>query len=292
MGYHCDWPTGRGKARRLNCGIESDRSQMAEEMNPGDSSRSFQHDRPVAVIDLETTGTNITTDRVVQVAVLKLATDGSEQEFETLVNPQIDIPAAATRVHGISNADVQGKPTFLELAPTLLGLLSGCDLVGFNLSRFDLPLLQVEFQRAGQSFTLDGRSVIDVMTIFHARERRDLSAAVKFYCGYDHKEAHSALGDVRATRDVLESQLQRYVDLPTTCEQLAAFCNEINPSTFLDSGCWFQTKNGQVVFAKGQKHNGELLLAVAAGDRPYLEWIVALDDVPSDTKEVIQKALR
>jgi DNA polymerase-3 subunit epsilon len=261
-------------------------------MKPSNRSRRFQHERPVAFIDLETTGTNIATDRVVQIAVLKLASDGPDQEFHTLVNPQIDIPADATRVHGITNADVYGKPTFRELAPTLLELLCGCDLVGFNLSRFDLPLLQAEFRRAGNLFPLDGRSIIDVMTIFHAKEPRDLSAAVKFYCGYEHREAHSALGDVRATRAVLESQLQMYEDLPTTPEQLAAFCSDIRPSIFLDSGCWFHMKNGQVVFAKGKKHNGERLQSVAAEDLSYLEWILALDDVPDDTKEVIRKALR
>lgn len=261
-------------------------------MNTGNESRRFQHERPVAIIDLETTGTNIATDRVVQVAVLKIDADGSEQEFQALVNPEIDIPADATRVHGITNADVHGKPTFCELAPALLGLLSGCDLVGFNLSRFDLPLLQAEFQRTGHCFSLDDRSVIDVMTIFHAKERRDLSAAVKFYCGHEHKEAHSALGDVRATRDVLESQLERYEDLPTTSERLAAFCSEISPSAFLDSGCWFQKKNGQVVFAKGKRHNGERLQAVAAEDPGYLGWILALDDVPDDTKKVVGKALK
>jgi DNA polymerase-3 subunit epsilon len=261
-------------------------------MNLVNSSRRFQHERPVAIIDLETTGTNVATDRVVQVAVLKLEADGSEQEFQTLVNPQIDIPADATRVHGISDADVQGKPTFRELAPTLLELLSGCDVVGFNLSRFDLPLLQAEFRRTEHSFSLDGRSVIDVMTIFHAKEPRDLSAAVKFYCGYEHKEAHSALGDVRATRDVLESQLQMYADLPTSSEQLAEFCSDIRPSTFLDSGCWFQMRNGQVVFAKGKKHNGRQLQAVAAEDPSYLKWIMGLDDLPNDTKEVIQKVMR
>ena len=261
-------------------------------MIPTNSSRRFQHERPVAIVDLETTGTNIASDRVVQVAVLKLDTDGSEQEFQTLVNPQVDIPADATRVHGISNADVQGKPTFGELAPTLVELLAGCDLVGFNLSQFDLPLLQAEFRRTDHTFSLDGRSVIDVMTIFHAKEPRDLSAAVRFYCGYEHTEAHSALGDVRATRDVLESQLRMYEDLPTTSEQLAEFCNDIRPSTFLDSGCWFQTKNGHVVFAKGKKHNGKRLQAVAAEDPSYLKWILGLDDLPNDTKEVIQKALR
>jgi len=154
-------------------------------MNPDNSSRRFQHERTAATIDLETTGTNIATERIVQVAVLKLDADGSEQEFQALVNPKIDIPADVTRVHGISNADVQGEPTFRELAPTLLELLSGCDLVGFNLSRFDRPLLQAEFRRADRSFSLDGRSVIDVMTIFHAKEARDLSAAVRFYCGYE-----------------------------------------------------------------------------------------------------------
>ena len=260
-------------------------------MSSSTSSRRLQHERPVAILDLETTGTNIGTDRVVQIAVLKLRVDGSEQEFVALVNPQIDIPPDATRVHGIFNADVQGKPIFRDLAANLLDLLSGCDLVGFNLSRFDLPLLRAEFQRAGFSFSLDGRSVIDVMTIFHAKEPRDLSAAVKFYCGYEHKEAHSALGDVRATRDVLESQLKMYEDLPTTSKQLAAFCNDIRPSIFLDSGCWFQSKNGQVVFAKGN-NNGKHLQAVAAEDPSYLTWILGLKDVPGDTKELIQKAMR
>jgi len=261
-------------------------------MEPSHGSRSFRHDRPVAVIDLETTGTDINRDRVVQVAVLTLNADGSELEFESLVNPEIEIPAEATRVHGISSADIQGKPTFHDLAPALLQLLSGCDLVGFNLARFDLPMLQAEFRRAGHCFSLDGRSVIDVMTIFHAKVRRDFSAAVKFYCGRDHKDAHSALGDVRATRDVLQSQLQRYEDLPTTSEELAAFCNELRPSMFLDTGFWFQSRNGETVFAKGKKHNGKRLLAVAAEDPSYLRWILGLDDLPNDTKEVIQNALR
>ncbi len=152
--------------------------------------------RPLAFIDLETTGTDVQTDRIVEIGVLKVFPDGRKDARCRRINPGIPIPESATAIHGITDSDVAGEPTFEVVALRLLKFLDGCDLCGFNLKRFDLKLLIAEFNRIGCDFPRDGRSIIDPLEIYHDRERRDLSTAVQFYCGRDHEGAHCASADV------------------------------------------------------------------------------------------------
>lgn len=172
--------------------------------------RGLRLRRPLAVLDLETTGTNPSQDRIVEISILRLSLNGSEELLGRRVNPQVPIPAEATAVHGISDADVAGEPTFSELAVEIAAFLKDCDIAGFNVIRFDLPMLGAEFQRVGVDFSREGRSVVDAMTIFHQKEPRDLAGASMFYLGRDMVDAHSSESDARTTLDVLAAQLERY----------------------------------------------------------------------------------
>ena len=251
--------------------------------------RSLRLSRPLAFFDLETTGTDIGQDRIVEIAVLKLLPDGTEEIFQSLINPGIEIPPSATEIHGISDADVRAKPQFAQIADRLTKFLEGCDLAGFNVMRFDLPLLKSEFSRAGMGWPEQEVRVVDAHIVYQEKERRDLTAAVKYYCGEEHSEAHSALADARATRRVLEAQVHRYPDLPNTVDGLDSFCKEARPTRFVDSGYWFSSKDGVLTFNKSQ-YRGEALSQVARADPGFLEWMLSTD-APADTKELVRKAL-
>jgi DNA polymerase-3 subunit epsilon len=251
--------------------------------------RCLRLKRPIVFFDLETTGTDIAEDRIVEIAALRVNPDGTEKVFHTRVKPVIRIPDSAIGVHGISNADVRRKPTFLQIAKDLARHLKGCDLAGFNLKRFDVPMLQAEFKRAKMIWPKHDVCLIDCQVVFHCKEPRNLAAALKFYCGSEHDDVHSALADARATRAVLEAQIQRYSDLPSDVEGLDNFCEEARPSKFSDSGCWFLLKERDLIFAKG-KHRGKPLAEVAETHPDYLEWMLS-EDFPEDTKELIGKAL-
>jgi DNA polymerase III subunit epsilon len=245
--------------------------------------------RPLAFFDLETTGTDVGQDRIVEIAVVKLLPDRTETMFQSLVNPGIPIPPSATEVHGIRDADVHAKPTFAQIAAGLAGFLDGCDLAGFNVMRFDFPLLKAEFNRAGMDWPEQEPRVIDAHVVYQEKERRDLAAAVKFYCGVEHSDAHSALSDARATRMVLEAQIRHYSDLPNRVEGLDGFCKEARLNRFADSGYWFSNKDGVLTFSKS-RHRGDSLMEVARTDLGFLEWMLSID-VPADTKEVVRRAL-
>jgi DNA polymerase-3 subunit epsilon len=245
--------------------------------------------RPLAFFDLETTGIDVATDRIVEIAVIKVLPDGTEETLHTLINPGVPIPASATEVHGICDRDVQGKPTFGEMAERLTRFLDGCDLAGFNVMRFDLPLLKAEFRRAGLAWSEGNHKLVDAHVVYQEKERRDLTAAVEFYCGEEHADAHSALADARATRKVLEAQVCRYPDLPSSVEGLDAFCKEARPNRFADSGYWFAIKDGVLLFNKSQ-NRGKPLLEVAKADPSFLSWMLSID-VPDDTKEIVRNAL-
>lgn len=219
--------------------------------------------RPLAFFDLETTGTDVAQDRIVEIAVVKLLPDRAEETFQSLVNPGIPIPLSATEIHGIRDADVQAKPTFALIASGLARFLEGCDLAGFNVMRFDFPLLKAEFNRSGMTWPEQEPRVIDAHVVYQEKERRDLAAAVKFYCGVEHSNAHSALSDARATRRVLEAQIRQYLDLPNSVEGLDGFCKEARPNKFADSGYWFSNKDGVLTFNKSQQHRGHSLVEVA-----------------------------
>ncbi|MFV0378399.1 MAG: exonuclease domain-containing protein [Mangrovibacterium sp.] len=172
----------------------------------------LQLQKPLIFIDLETTGLNIATDRIVEFALIKINPDGSEETNELRINPEMPIPEQASRVHGIYDADVAGAPTFKEVAAGLASFMEGCDFAGFNSNRFDIPLLAEEFLRADVAVELKKRRFVDVQAIFHKMEKRTLAAAYKFYCQKELIDAHSALADTRATLEVLEAQLDMYRD--------------------------------------------------------------------------------
>lgn len=246
-------------------------------------------DRPLAFFDLETTGIDPATDRIVEISVLRVETDGSEEIRTRRINPERPIPAAATAVHGISDADVRDAPTFREIARGLHAFLEGADLAGYNVSRFDAPLLAREFADCGFDLRLADRRIVDAMTIYHRKERRDLSAACKFYLDRPLDGAHSAEVDVRATADILDAQLERYSDLPTTVGELEAWCRG-GRTDGVDSSGKFIWRGGEAVFSFG-KHQGEALRHVAGESPDYLEWILQ-SDFPPDTKALVADALR
>lgn len=168
---------------------------------------------PIVFLDLETTGINIVTDRIVEIALLKINRDGSEDEMVLRINPEMPIPEESTAIHGITDEDVKDEPTFKEVAKNLAKFLEGCDLAGFNSNRFDIPLLAEEFLRAEVDIDFKKRKFIDVQAIFHKMEKRTLAAALKFYCQKELEDAHSAQADTRATYDVLKAQLEMYKDV-------------------------------------------------------------------------------
>ncbi len=222
--------------------------------------------RPLAVIDLESTGTDPAVDRVIEVAVLTLAPDGTDDLFVTRVNPGRPIPAAATAVHGIGDTDVRDAPTFATLAPDLARRLAECDLAGFGITGFDLPLLAAEFARAGLPFPLAGRAVLDALTVYRRHEARTLATAVAFYLGRDHPHAHAAGADATAAAAVLDAQVGRY-GLPPSPADLHAALVEVDVA-----GKFRRGPGGEVVFAFG-KHAGRPLADVVRTDPDYLAWM-------------------
>jgi DNA polymerase-3 subunit epsilon len=249
--------------------------------------RNLALQRPLAILDLETTGIDLKNDRIVEISVLTVRPNGSSEQHTERLNPGIPIPTEVAAIHGITDADVAGAPRFAERADFLLGLLEGCDLCGYNIKRFDLPLLHQEFLRAGRTLSLEGRAILDPQEIFHTREPRDLSAAVKFYTGAVHDTKHEAAGDVLATAAVLDAMLERYKDLPRDVPGLfAAFKT---PGT-LDSGGFFAKVLGEVRFVKG-KYRGEPLASVALRKPDYLEWMLR-EIVFPDTQALVREALR
>jgi DNA polymerase III subunit epsilon len=245
-------------------------------------------ERPLAVLDLETTGTDPKIDRIVEVSVLKLVPGGEPDHRTRRVNPGVPIPPEATAVHGISDDDVADMPTFRAIAPGLARYLDGCDLCGFNILKYDLRLLAAEYNRAGVPFPVAGRKVIDACHIFHQRERRDLSAAYKFYCGKEHEGAHGAAADVLATLAILDAQVSRYDDLPRTVDGLHEHCTD--PKALDLSGMFGRCEEGTVVFIKG-KYKGRSLEDIARTKPDYLQWMLR-DDYFDDTKSIASEALK
>jgi DNA polymerase-3 subunit epsilon len=246
-------------------------------------------DRPIAFFDLETTGTDPATDRIVELSVLRIDPGGDRATKTRRLNPERPIPPEATAIHGIRDEDVRDEPTFRMIARGFLDFLGESDLAGFNVLRFDVPLLDRELRDCGLDLGLTRRRIVDAMTIYHRMERRDLSAAVRFYLGRQHEGAHGAEADVLAVVDVLEAQLARYEDLPRSVEELAAWCDPTPPGA-LDRAGKFVWKDGRAVFAFG-KFQGRTLEAVARDKPDYLEWITR-SDFPDDARELARRALR
>ncbi|MBL7076727.1 MAG: 3'-5' exonuclease [Kiritimatiellae bacterium] len=246
-------------------------------------------DRPLAFFDLETTGINVRTDRIVEIAVVKVLPGGEYETIDERINPTVPIPPETTAIHGITDADVANCPTFAERAQHYLDFLEGCDLAGYNLNRFDVPLLAEEFLRVGMTFEAEGRRIVDAQTIFHKREPRDLSAALRFYCGeMEFENAHSAEADVMATIRVVEGQLDRYGDLPHDVAGLDDFCSRKQPD-WADRTGRLKWANNEVVLNFGKK-KGTSLRYVIDNEPSFIKWMLR-SDFPRDTLNIVERAM-
>jgi DNA polymerase-3 subunit epsilon len=239
-------------------------------------------ERPIVFFDLETTGVNASIDRVVELYAVKVAIDGSQHELHYLINPTIPIPPAATAIHNITDEMVIDKPTFAEIADELAAFFIDCDLGGYNIKRFDVPMLMQEFYRC-KKYPINFAEVklVDAMGIFYNKEKRDLSAAVKFYCGKEHDNAHSAKADVLATIDILKQQLLRYEDLESNTAFLHDYLSSGNQVDL--GGKFIRDGAGDIVFNFG-KHKGEQ----ACNHADYLKWMLD-GDFSIDTKMVANR---
>lgn len=246
-------------------------------------------DRPLAIFDIEATGTHPQQDRIVDLAVTWLHPGKKAHTSRSWrVNPVIPIPPEATRIHGIRNEDVSGCPRFCDIAAEVASALDGCDLGGFNLIRFDIPMLAEEFRRSNVFFDVSGRRIVDAQRIFHMKEPRDLTAALAFYCGEFHLNAHGAQADVDATVRVIEAQLKRYTDLPLDMDNLNQLCNPRDPS-WVDQSGRLRWSNGEIVLNFGKK-KGTSLRALISEDRSFIKWMLR-SDFPGDVKTVIEDAI-
>lgn len=239
--------------------------------------------RPLVFFDLETTGTSITHDRIVEISYIKVFPDGTLEEKSRRINPEMHIPEASTAIHHITDDDVRDAPTFRQIAVSLNEQLADCDIAGYNSNKFDVPLLVEEFARAGINFQVAGRRFVDVQNIFHKMEQRTLVAAYKFYCGKDLTDAHSALADTRATYEVLLGQLDRYDTLENDVDKLAEF-SRAGRGVDLAARVVLNDKD-EPVFNFG-KHKGKPVKEVFRSERSFYSWIMQ-GDFPKNTKDVL-----
>jgi DNA polymerase-3 subunit epsilon len=239
--------------------------------------------KPLVILDLETTGVNIATDRIVEFSALKVSPGGAEEWLTMRLNPGIPISAEATRVHGITDADVANEPHFKDVAKRIAAFLEGCDLAGFNSMKFDIPILSEEFLRVNVDFNPARHRYVDVQVIFHKKEQRTLSAAYRFYCNLELENAHSSKADTAATYEILKAQLDRYPDLENDIDKLSAF-SAFNNNADLAGRIVFN-EQGQEVFNFG-KHKGKPVEQVFKEEPSYYSWMMN-GDFPLNTKQVI-----
>ena len=246
----------------------------------------LQLDKPLIIFDLETTGTNITSDRIVEIAMIKIYPDYSEEEYCKRVNPGIPIPPEITEIHGISNEDIANSPRFEEIAEEVLNFIADGDLGGYNSNKFDIPVLAEELMRAGLAVDFSIRKFVDVQNIFHKMEQRTLAAAYQFYCNKSIENAHSALYDAKATWEVLKAQLDRYTDLSEKVDELSKF-STVGNFTLLDfAGRIAKNEKGEAIYNFG-KHKGKSVREVNKIEPGYYGWMLDAD-FPLYTKQVLR----
>ena len=238
---------------------------------------------PLVFFDLETTGIDIVHDRIVEISMVKVMPNGDEIVKTRRINPGMPIPPESTAIHGITDDDVKDCPTFKEIAKSLAAQIEGCDLAGFNSNRFDIPMLAEEFLRAGVDVNLGRRKFVDVQTIFHKKEQRNLTAAYKFYCQKDLENAHSAEADTMATYEVLKAQLDRYPDLENDINFLSQY-SSFNKSVDF-AGRMVYNEQGKEVINFG-KYKGRLVEEVLKNDPGYYGWMMN-GDFPLNTKQML-----
>jgi len=252
--------------------------------------KNLKLERPIAFIDVETTGLKPFSDRIVELSILKVHPDGSEEYKSHRVNPGMLIPAEATAIHGITDADVAKESAFRQYAKSVCDFLEGCDIAGFNVIKFDLPFLEAEFARANIDFSRKGRFLVDSQIIYHQREPRDLQAAYRKYCGKEMENAHRAEEDAKATAEILDGQLEMHQDLPRDVLGLCTLCYRVQEN-YIDTDGKFIWVDGKAVCNFGKKHMGRKLQDIAMEDPTYLIWIAGAD-FSSQVKEIAAKALQ
>ena len=250
------------------------------------STMKLQLTRPIAFIDLETTGVTVSTDRIVEIAIVKISPDGTKVVKRKLVNPLMPIPAGSTAVHGISDEMVKEAPSFKQIANEVKQFLESCDLGGYNSNRFDIPMLIEEFLRAGIEFSIEGIKLVDVQKVFHMMEQRTLTAAYKFYCNKQLEDAHTAEADATATWEVLEAQLEKYPNLGNTVASIVKFTGE---DQIVDFARRFVIENGVEVFNFG-KHKGKPVTQVLKEEPQYYDWMMK-GDFALHTKQKLTEIL-
>jgi len=242
--------------------------------------------RPLAFIDLETTGINLGSDRIVEIGMIKILPDGNRSAKRKLLNPEMAIPQASADIHGITNEMVKDAPTFKQAAGDIRQFLDNCDLSGYNSNRFDIPMLMEEFLRAEVEFDMKGRKLVDVQKVFHMMEQRTLTAAYKFYCQKDLEGAHSAEADARATMEILEAQVLRYPQIGNTIDSIIKFTGE---EIIVDFARRFIMDKGVEIFNFG-KHKGRPVTDVLKAEPQYYDWMMR-GDFPLHTKQKLTEIL-
>ncbi len=251
--------------------------------------KNLELDRPIAFLDVETTGLSVSADRIIEMSILKVEPDGSREQKTRRFNPGRPIGSQATEVHGITDQDVADEPEFRQVAAGLRNYLEGCDIAGFGVARFDLPLLEAEFRRARVEFSREGRRVIDTMVIYHSLEPRDLSAAYAKYCGKEMERPHAAENDARAAAEILDAQLAQHPNLPQTAAALHRFCNP-DQDSWIDPDGRLALSDSEVTINFGQ-HKGETLREVAEMEPDYLRWVLD-QDFSNQVRAIVAAALR
>ena len=239
--------------------------------------------KPLCFFDLETTGTDVSKDRIIEIAIIKVNIDGSRESLEIRLNPGIPIPPESSLIHGITDEMVANEPKFKDKARNIYNFLKGCDLAGFNSDRFDIPLLVEELLRADLDFDFKNTKTIDVQNIFHKMEERTLSAALKFYCDKELTDAHTAIADANATLDVLLAQLDRYSELEPNVDFLNDFSTRKKTADF--AGFLIYNKDDEICFGFG-KHKGKKVNEILKEEPGYFGWILNAD-FPRYTKKIL-----
>ena len=242
--------------------------------------------KPLAIFDLETTGVNVASDRIVEICIIKIMPDGSQEKYTQRINPEMPIPLVSSLIHGIYDADIADMPSFKKLAKSIANFIGNSDLAGFNSNKFDIPVLVEEFLRAEVDFDLENRKTVDVQNIFHLMEQRTLKAAYKFYCNKNLEDAHSAEADASATWEILEAQLEKYPQIGNTVEAVVKFTGEDH---IVDFARRFVFENGVEVFNFG-KHKGKPVTQVLKEEPQYYDWMMK-GDFALHTKQKLTEIL-
>ncbi|MBL6964145.1 MAG: 3'-5' exonuclease [Bacteroidetes bacterium] len=245
--------------------------------------------KPLALFDLETTGLNISSDRIIEISILKLLPDGGRENLTQRINPEIPVSEESFAIHGISNEDLKDEPAFAKIAKNLVNFIGNADLSGYNVVKFDLPMFVEELLRANVDFSLEGRKVIDVQHIFHKKERRDLAAAYQFYCDKEIENQHSAEADIMATEEVLQAQIERYEDIGDDMDSLYEFTGKQLENMVDLAGRIVLNEEGEAVFNFG-KYKSRKVFDIFEKDPAYYGWIIK-NDFPQHTKQKLTELM-